>query len=82
MIQHIFNGIKVNTPDDITEQEVINKFCKATKYNPSFGETRKQYFNRLVGLYIIKKYTETIDDEEEETKRINVRNRSQGITTE
>lgn len=77
---HTFN-IKITTPDTITEQEVINKFCKANNYNPDFGETKAQFFKRLVGNYIIEQYKKAKITEKDEVAKAELDVELQGITT-
>ena len=74
--------IKINTPDTITEQEVINKFCKANNYNPDFGDTKAQFFKRLVGAYIIQEYKRAKVEEKNEVAKAELDVELQGITTE
>ena len=78
---HTFN-IKITTPDTITEQEVINKFCKANNYNPNFGETKAQFFKRLVGAYIIEQYKKAKSTEKDEVAKAELATELQGISAE
>ncbi len=78
---HTFN-IKINTPDTITEQEVINKFCKANNFNKDFGDTKIQFFKRMVGAYIIQEYKKAKITERDEVAKAELDVELQGITTE
>jgi hypothetical protein len=53
MIQHTFN-IKVNTPDEITEQDIINGFCDTYHFDPDGDETKNKFFKRKVGEHIME----------------------------
>lgn len=77
---HTFT-IKIQTPESITEQEVLNKFCKANNYNPDFGETKAKFFKRLVGAYIIDQYKRAKTLEKEEVARTELSTELEGITT-
>lgn len=78
---HTFT-IKINTPDAITEQEVINKFCKANNYNPDFGDTKVQFFKKVVGQFVIESYRKSLKGDKDEIARTETETELQGITTE
>jgi len=81
MTQHTFN-IKINTPDSVTEQEIINKFCKYYKYDNESEETKAHFLKRLVGEHILQAYKGALKQDKELVAQQELETELQGITTE